>query len=233
MAERFRLPFMAGLLPFAGLFAAKGWRSLRMGAYKPFAVGAAWTTGFSILSFLLVDGTIRDNQSARARISLARAFLEAGDLDQARKETRAALAVGDSPAAHFQLGLIEEAAGDALKALTFYEEASRRDPLYLEPLGAAAALLEKAKDWDSALSLRSRVIEIVPQRFEGYYNKGLTLIDAGRMEQGLELLERAASMAPDNLQVWDALGKAYRMAGKPSEAAKAFRKAASFAPSHD
>jgi len=73
--------------------------------------------------------------------------------------------------------------------------------------------------------MRMRMIEIVPDRFEGYYNLGLTCIDAGQIEQGIVNLEKAASLAPHIALVWDTLGQAYEQAQKPEKALEAYKQA--------
>lgn len=225
MAERFRTPFMAGLMPFAGLCLAQAWQAMRHNRWKALLIGAAGVACFTALSFLWVDDSIRISQYTRGRLSLAKAFMEAGRYPEARKETGAVLELLRTPSAVYHLGLISEHEGDKEEAMILYREAGRLDPTYLEPLGNLAAIHEASQDWDRAIETRKRVIDIVPDRFEGYYNLGLTCIDAGRIEQGIENLEKASSLAPQSALVWEALGRAYERADKPEKALEAFNKA--------
>ncbi|MFH2000653.1 MAG: tetratricopeptide repeat protein [Planctomycetota bacterium] len=230
MSERFRLPFMAGLMPFAGLFLSKGWECLKARSYPKLVAGSVFTILFTAGSYYLVDEEIRDSQCCRAQISLAAAFLQAGNLDQARIESQSALKIKRTPAGLHNLGLIEEAADHQEQAVVLFEEASRIDPTYLEPLGSLAEIYEKTEEWEKALEMRARMIEIVPHRYEAYFNMGLTCIDAGRTEQGLEYLEKAAEKASGQARVWELLGQAYHEAGKPEKALEALRKASEIDP---
>ena len=123
-----------------------------------------------------------------------------------------------------------QAEGNLDAAEARYREASRMDPSYLEPLGSLADLHEKRKDWDRAIELRERIIEIVPYRFEAYYNMGLTCADAGLLDKAVENLEQAVFLAPKSPEAWEALGQAYRLAREPSKACDAFRRAQEIDP---
>ncbi|MBU0753951.1 MAG: tetratricopeptide repeat protein [Planctomycetes bacterium] len=230
MAERFRVPFMAGLLPFAGLCLAQGIQALRSGARLRPVIGFTAIAGFTLLSCYLVDDTIRQNQYARARISLGKAFMEAGKYSEAREEIAAAIALIPSAAGVFHLGLISEAQGRIDEAEAHFEEALFMDPCYLEPLERLAALYEKAKDWDQAIATRMQIVEIAPDRFEAYYNLGLTCIDANRIDQGLKHLEKAAELDRMQALVWETLGQVYRRKKTPDKALMAFKTAIDLNP---
>jgi len=230
MAERFRSPFIAGLLPFAGWALAQWIDSVRQRRFAGAALGAVAAAAFTALPFVWVDEPIRVNQTARARLSLGKAFLEQGNFEAARREVLDSLALRETAAAYYHLGLVHEGQGDAVEAEIQYEEASRRDPFYLEPLGSLAALHESRKEWDQALAARRRVIEIVPYRFEGYYNLGLTQIDAGRSREGIESLEKARAMATDAAVVAEALVKAYLPAGDRDKAREVLDRAEGLSP---
>ncbi|MHC4946293.1 MAG: tetratricopeptide repeat protein, partial [Planctomycetota bacterium] len=231
MAERFRVPFMAGFIPFAGLFVARGYAAIREKSLMNPLLCLAAAAAFTFLSFYWVDDTIRTSQQTRARISLGKAFLEDKRYEEARLEVSAAMKIKNTETGHYLLGLINEAEGKTEEAEACYLEAAGLDPIYLEPRGALAALYESAKDWDRAIEMRRQIIEIVPYRFEGYYNLGLTMIDSGRVKQGIAILERTTEMASANAMVWEVLGKAYKMEKRPEKAMKAFRKAIELDPS--
>jgi tetratricopeptide (TPR) repeat protein len=184
----------------------------------------------TVASFLLVDSRIRSNQLCRGYISLSKAFLEKGNPAGARDAAKASLRMGPTPAAYYQLGRIEEAEGDTVEASVRYEEASRLDPGFIEPLGALADLYEKWKDWERALAMRGRIIEIVPYRFEAHYNMGLTCSEAGRTTEAVAHLEKAVALASDVPDSWEVLGNLYREAGRPEDTLKAFQKAIELDP---
>jgi tetratricopeptide (TPR) repeat protein len=230
MASRFRLPFMAGLLPFAGYFAAWIMESARSKRFGNMVLSIATVAAITAVSHLLVDRDIRSNQLRRAQITLSKALLDQGEPDQARAVAMKAHGLGVTPAVLYQLGLIEEAVGNGIEAELRFEDASRMDPFYLEPLGGLAALYEGRKDWARALEMRQRIIDLVPHRFEAHFNMGLTCADAGDPEGAVLHLKKAVSLAPGHFASWEVLGKAYRLAKEPQKALEAFRKAQEIDP---
>jgi tetratricopeptide (TPR) repeat protein len=230
MADRFRLPFMAGLLPFAGYFIASGIQTFAHRRYKNLVHFLAWPGLLAAASFLLVDENIRSNQLRRAHITLAKAFLEKDDFAQARTVAMKAYNLGVTPAVLYQLGLIEEAQGNLMEATLRFEDASRLDPYYLEPLGGLARLHERQKNWDQAFTQRQRIIDLVPHRFEAYYNMGKTCAEAGRYEEAITHLKKAVYLAPGSYESWAFLCEVYRLAGKPTEASNALQKAKEIDP---
>jgi tetratricopeptide (TPR) repeat protein len=230
MADRFRLPFMAGLLPFAGFFLARGVDHLSGKRFAPLVLGAVMCALMTTASFLLVDDEIKTSQQLRARISLAGAFEKEGRLEEARAEVLKTLSVRKTATACYQLGRIEEAGGEIDGAVIRFEEASRLDPTYLEPLGALAAIYEKQESWSKALEMRVKVIDIVPHRYEGYFNVGLTCLDAKRHDEGARYLEKASELAPREPMVWAKLGEAYAGAGERDKALDAYKQAVKLNP---
>lgn len=209
MAGRFRLPFMAGIIPFAGFFICRNLEALREKDYGTLGKGLVLITGIIAASIFMVDSAIRTEQMSRARLSLSGAFQKAGDLEGAKAEAMAALEEKTTPVAYYQLGHIEEAKGNVQGARELYRKASELDPFYLEPLGRMALLYEKEKDWDRAVEIRERIIDVVPFRYEAYYNLALTCLDAGRKAEGKRNIEEAARRAPASAAAWMAIAGAY------------------------
>lgn len=230
MADRFRIPFMAGLLPFAGQFLARGFDNLSEKRYAPLALGGVMCALMTAASFLLVDDGIRTNQQLRAHISLAQAFEKEGKLELARAEVLKTFNVRKTAPAYYQLGQIEEAKGEIEAAVTCHQEASRLDSTYLEPLGALGAIYERENSWNKALEIRARVIDIVPHRYEGYFNMGLTCLDAKRHDEGVGYLEKAAELGPQDPMVWVKLGEAHVGAKNPKKALQAYEQAVKLKP---
>lgn len=233
MAERFRMPFLIGILPFAGFFLATRFDHLKKRSHANWITGAIVTAALTVASFFMIDDEIQRGQSSRARISLAAAFTKEGMFDEARDEAEEALKIRKTPAALYHLGLIEEAAGNTIEAVIHYEEASLLDPTYLEPLGNLAMIYEQDKAWDKAIALRARTIEIVPYRYEGYYNMAMTCIDAGRRRDAVKNLKKATERAPGQAAVWEMLANAFHAAGDRDLAISTMQQALTIDPALD
>jgi hypothetical protein len=142
VAERFRLPAIAFLLPLAacGLFGLVGdtlaarWRSL--------AVGAALVTVGAFVSDVDFLG-LSDQEFAAIIVNKAYVARLEGHLEHARNLADLALAKDAGNAgAYFQLGAIEEARGHPAQALSFYLDTLNRDPFFYASYSRAKAILE-------------------------------------------------------------------------------------------
>jgi tetratricopeptide (TPR) repeat protein len=230
MASRFRLPFMAGLLPFAGYFLAEGLMAIRQGRLKGPALSLVGIGLFMAASFHLIDSEIRTVQYCRAQVSLSKLYLDEGNLKEARDAVKKSMARAFTPIAFYQLGMIEETEGNLIEAVVSYQEASRLDPRFIDAFTRLAEIHEREKEWEEAIEMRERIIGLVPGRFEAYYNLGLACANAGRLDKALQNLEQAAAMAPESPDAWEGLGKAYGLAGKREKAREALNKAISLDP---
>lgn len=91
-----------------------------------------------------------------------------------------------------------------------------------------AEALYRTGDLDTALAELKPVAEVALQQeanhplvVHGMSDYGRILVAAGRAEEGLPFLQRAAEVQPDHLKTWKALGEALTVAGRRDEARKA------------
>jgi Flp pilus assembly protein TadD len=65
---------------------------------------------------------------------------------------------------------------------------------------------------------------------ENQLQEGITLLDAGKKEEALEVLAKVIEIDPENALAWRKLGTALGMLGRYEEALKALRRATDLAP---
>lgn len=101
-------------------------------------------------------------------------------------------------------------------AILFFERAVALDPNYIRAqteLGAAYAqkgdYLAAPEFHERATTILRRVLEVRPRLPRAWSELGMTLVARGRVDEGLECLERARSLAPENPRVLAGLARAH------------------------
>jgi TolB-like protein len=119
------------------------------------------------------------------------------------------------------------------RAVLHFERALALDPGYIRAqIELGAALAQKAEYLaapevlERATAVFRRVIEARPRLPRAWRELGVTLVSQDRVEEGLECLRRALSLAPEDSRVMGGLGRAY-FVGKAdfAQAAKYFEQA--------
>ena len=94
------------------------------------------------------------------------------------------------------------------------------------------ALVRRLLDWDwkaAELSAR-RALELAPNSAEALREAGVLMDQTGRLEEGLELLQRATEQDPLSSFTYGQLAYLYRALGRMPEALAAYEKAAELSP---
>ncbi|MDE2516827.1 MAG: hypothetical protein KGL12_12430 [Rhodospirillales bacterium] len=159
-----------------------------------------------------------------------RAHLAANAPASARAALAAAVAGGDARAGTLlNLALAEQECGAHRTARRRMHRLALAHPEWEEPpLRLAESLRPRrprlaARLYDAALSR-------APTRSEALIARGVLHLQAGNASAAQLLLLRAAGLAPDHLQAWDALGRALLAGAAPGPARAAFHQAARLAP---
>jgi hypothetical protein len=142
VAERFRLPATAFLLPLAacGLFGLLG--DVLTGRWRSLAVGAIVVIGGYALSNIDFLG-LSDIEFASIIVNKAHVMRLEGDLEHARDLLDLAFEKEpENAGAYFQLGAIEEARGNQAMAMSFYLDSLDRDPFFYASYNRAMIILE-------------------------------------------------------------------------------------------
>jgi len=93
-----------------------------------------------------------------------------------------------------------------------------------------AIQLYKQGKYREAIGSFERVIAIVPDFAEGYYNLGLTHLQIGNPDAAITMMEKAIELKKDFLEAYFGIGQAYMMKEEEDKAIEAFRKAITVIP---
>lgn len=115
------------------------------------------------------------------------------------------------------LALLLHQDGDRAGAMAAYEQVLAVSPANVQVLNNLAVLYEEAGD-PRALATAKRAYDLAPQRPEMVDTYGWALVRAGRLQEGLPLLQQAHVMAPQHPEIAFHVGSALLTAGRGGEA---------------
>jgi len=151
------------------------------------------------------DRLSRQNYQIAARLAQ-----QAIEIDPEFERAWALLAVSQA-----WLSTLEGAEGSGLAAA---ERALELNPNSAEALAAKARILAGLGNWDEALTLTERSLQLDSQSYDVCFYAGSNYFLAGRCEEAIELLERAAALSPDALPPLSPLAMAYTATGQKTKA---------------
>lgn len=123
----------------------------------------------------------------------------------------------DDTANRTLLALLLHQEGDRAGAMAAYEQVLAASPTNVQVLNNLAVLYEEAGD-PRAIATAKRAYELAPQRPEMVDTYGWALVRAGRVQEGLPLLQQAYVMAPQHPEISFHVGAALAKAGRGVEA---------------
>jgi glycosyltransferase involved in cell wall biosynthesis len=85
-------------------------------------------------------------------------------------------------------------------------------------------LLYETENYETALSVFEKIIEIDSNYAEGYYNLGLALKQLHRLPESIKAYKKALKLDPNNPAIYQNLGVAYMTFGSYNEAIKTWQK---------
>ena len=192
-----------------------------------------------------------DPQYVPAQLATARGLLEKGDLEASERMYRRVLGrFPDTARARLGLGRVHAARGESGEAVKEYEEACALSPDYAEAryaLAMALRDLNRHRDAQHHLALYERnpagrppledpLLDRVLQQEAGadaYIRAGVERVNAGELEYGATLLERAIGLNPGDEGASLSLLIAYGQMGDLGRAADHFRKAIQLFPTSE
>jgi Flp pilus assembly protein TadD len=173
----------------------------------------------------------RRPNSARAHAILGIAFLNAGQLTEAKSEFEAALGIDPHHyVAAANLARIETQTGNFEEAERIYTEIQRNDPKNSAPVVSLAFIAMKRQDWVSAERLLRDAIQMGHRALTARYHLAMVQLRLGKPREAISLLR---SVARDEVRaplIYEGLGAAYALNGDFHRAAVAFKTALSLAP---
>ncbi|HNW35357.1 MAG TPA: tetratricopeptide repeat protein, partial [Candidatus Ozemobacteraceae bacterium] len=161
------------------------------------------------------------------RDSLGWAAFKNAQLDKATQELQKAVELSpDTYEPHYHLGTVYYVTKQHEKAIQMYERAVALRPTSSEALNNYAYLLtELDRDLGRAEKMAARAVKIEPNNASYLDTYGWVLFRQGNASEGLRLLLKAASQAPDVGEILLHLGKAYLQLDKFETALEYFRQA--------
>ena len=172
-------------------------------------------------------------QSAADALGFAFRLHAAGKLDDAA--TIATDLVRRQPklaGAHYLIGLIATARGEAARALEHLRQAERHGPAS-PSLSLALARAHAAGGFpDAAIAHYRAAVAGAPDVAEARFGYGAALLQAGRFLEAVEQLERDVALRPDHAEGYNNLGSALRELGRLPEAVAAFEQAVRLRPDY-
>jgi tetratricopeptide (TPR) repeat protein len=137
---------------------------------------------------------------------------------------------GDWPEAHVNLGIAHWRLGDRDQAIKVFEQVLALDPNSLDALRGLAALAVEREDFPRALDLQARLIEQGEKTPELFYNTGLLLQKAGRLDDAIRRYRDAIAQRPNFAEALLNLGHALKAKGNHEEARACWKQALDFKP---
>ncbi|MBF0510883.1 MAG: tetratricopeptide repeat protein [Candidatus Omnitrophica bacterium] len=99
--------------------------------------------------------------------------------------------------------------GDFTAANTFYQQAAMKDQHSIRAYEGMALLAKEQKQWDKAIPLLEKMIEINPQLPEAYLDLGEAFRMLGKPQEAVSTYSRLLTMFPDDEKIDIALVQAY------------------------
>jgi tetratricopeptide (TPR) repeat protein len=90
--------------------------------------------------------------------------------------------------------------------------------------GYTVASARENSHWADSAALWSQAARVRPASWQANYNRGLALLEAKRLPEAKDSLQRAASLAPDKAAVFDGLGRVFNALGDRASAIASFQK---------
>jgi TolB-like protein/DNA-binding winged helix-turn-helix (wHTH) protein len=147
------------------------------------------------------------------------------DRSAAEKELRRAIDLNPSYAtAHQWLAEMLAEQGRADEAWRAIERARALDPLSPVIAATSGQLQSYRRDYEAAIRQYRATLAGEPGFGQAVLGLGLACVRAGRLKDGLEVLDGLGSVAPDSLPTLAALGYAHAIAGRRSEALAALER---------
>lgn len=196
VTARYRLAVVPALLLLAA--AAIGWGrdAIRTRRFGPLAAGLGLVLALAIIihwpSRLV---TPEDLPTIRNNYGLV--LEESGDLERARAEFQAAMALAPERALYpYNLALVERRRGDEPAARAALEHAIALDPAFADAYAELGRVLELTGDLPAALVAYERAMALAPSLIGPALNAAVLLEQAGRSAEAAPLFQRALALNP-------------------------------------
>jgi len=161
----------------------------------------------------------KDKNSLPARLGLACAFDELGQLEVAIEQLRMAQKVAPAdPAVLFSLAYCHEREGDESEAINYYQDSINVCPTLRNAHERLAAMFLQQNKIDLAIHHYSRLCELDPDQTDLHLTLANLLMRAGDYDGAIARYEHALTIEPENWTAHNDVVSAYEEAGLIREA---------------
>ncbi|GEM_PF-699892 len=151
------------------------------------------------------------------------AHLQAGDLDEAIAELKAATQADPSSIeAHFRLGNAYAQQGLLKEAAQAFQQVLTLDPNNADAHSNLGVVYYQQGQLDQAVEQFEKARDLMPKDAEIHYNLASSYIQSGRLDEAAAELKAAKDLNPDLPLVWYGLGTLYALQDQKAEAIEAF-----------
>jgi tetratricopeptide (TPR) repeat protein len=135
------------------------------------------------------------------------------------------------PEIYLMLASVYEAMNDYDKALAVVKEGLKQDSKNVDLMFRLGVILDKKGDKEGCIRQMRAILEIEPNHAEALNYIGYTYAEQGvRLDEALDLVQKAAKLRPDSGYIVDSLGWVYFQKGQYDEAVRYLEKAAVLTP---
>ncbi len=196
--DRYRLPVVVSLAPFAGALLVKLWQQLRQRHYRKLAARLGLVAASLIPTLYPLQGS-RVTTRAQSLVNLGATYLEQNDTARAVASFLEAIQLQpDLAEAHRNLGILrlkQRREEEALKHLTLAARYDAHNPFTHYYLGM---IYESHNQLDEARNAYSRSVELKPSELKFRFGLGTVLQKLGRYLEALAQYDTLLALAPDN-----------------------------------
>ncbi len=174
-----------------------------------------------------------DPRRHQAYMAIARIQRRGGDYEAAFATLKKALPLEtNAPEIANEFADLFQESGNTDKAIEWYEEALRRDPLYIKALIGLSNSHHRAGRESDARTVLERALEIAPRNADALYNLGVVLEAQNKNEEAADQYRRALEMEPEHVPSLNNLGSYFDRAGDERRAIATYRRVLELAPGH-
>lgn len=140
-----------------------------------------------------------DKNNGEIYFHLGNVALLEENIDEGKRQYAKAVSLGyTNPYVYMNLGSAYEDLGDLESALASYNKAIQLDKYFASAWLKKLELYLAQEQYSEALSVSDSMIELLPDKFEGYHYKFAILMEFGNKGEAKKVLDKALELFPDD-----------------------------------
>ncbi len=225
---------LAKALPFPGVTSSLEFRRNYLNYGSVYFQRGYYDQSEASFRLALVD----DPSSAEALYGLGSVYLKQDMNEDARESferaTKVLASYPDTLAnAWNNLGLLATREGKTAEAISYFQEALRRNPDHLVALENLGNAYRQEKDWDQARNTLERAVKVSPDDPEANYSLGMVFAQMDDSDRAYQYLQKALSVRPGYPEALNNLGVLYLRTKRRDQAVASFEECIRVAPAFD